>query len=316
MSDSSKQRASHVRSQAGMKRKHDRKNEIRRKKKMTIKCQGENNVFKQNFNLLRQNKQLNVTVQRMKKASLHQLHTKNPTSIHQVNMHLHCRTMANQHLSDLPVQFPVDGMKRAKTSTQSIKRGGCFGQVYPVHLLKLSGRVIVAKEIAMDKATPLDINLELKVSHALSGHKNFPYVYGYIEPNILLMENLGKYNNNCLTVDTIHDILISSQINFDEDWWVKIAGQLIEGLVHMHGLFLLHNDIKTNNIIIKNEIATIIDFGKCTNLYYPYKYNLTNRQQHTYLKRYKHIAPELIDGSAFQSEKTDTYSLGHVFSNW
>ena len=136
--------------------------------------------------------------------------------------------------------------------------------------------MIVAKEISTDTSSALDINVEMKVSHLLSGHGNFPLVFGYISPNILLMQNLGTLSYNGFAVRTVSDVLTKKILN--QPSWVLIATQLVKAIIHMHSLFILHNDIKNDNIIVntRKTSATIIDFGKATSLYHPYKYNLSN----------------------------------------
>ena len=56
----------------------------------------------------------------------------------------------------------------------------------------------------------------------------------------------------------------------------------------------------------------IIDFGKAKPLSSPKFYKLNKTEIEQYLRRYTHLAPELIKGLHPQSVLTDVYALGHV----
>ena len=48
-----------------------------------------------------------------------------------------------------------------------------------------------------------------------------------------------------------------------------IASGIISGVQKMHEMGILHNDLKENNILLKESFdvtAKIFDFGKCTHL--------------------------------------------------
>ena len=61
----------------------------------------------------------------------------------------------------------------------------------------------------------------------------------------------------------------------------------------MHMKRFLHNDLKSDNIVLFKEIhSVIIDFGWCRSSHYPKRYSLTAREQTKYEKPHRHIAPE------------------------
>ena len=62
--------------------------------------------------------------------------------------------------------------------------------------------------------------------------------------------------------------------------------------MHMNGL--LHNDIKTNNVLMKNiDTPILVDVGKVTSRYYPEVYKLTESQKLRYNRKYPYLAFEL-----------------------
>ena len=84
----------------------------------------------------------------------------------------------------------------------------------------------------------------------------------------------------------------------------------------MHVAELLHNDIKTNNVLLKkmNDIILIlIDAGKVRSRYYPDVYKLSESQKVRH-KKYPHLAYKLQNEyGAKQSVAIDVFSLGYLF---
>ena len=84
----------------------------------------------------------------------------------------------------------------------------------------------------------------------------------------------------------------------------------------MHGLGLVYRDLKTNHVVFYKTCSkeppypVIIDFGKCQKIEEGTQYHLTSAEQVKYLKKYKHIAPDLIDGQTKPTPRTDVYSFG------
>ena len=228
------------------------------------------------------------------------------------SVRLESKTFLNNMLSSKPTMCTLDSFRKIISCSS---RSGTFGSTYPVNFCKLSGMVVVAKEIDTKLSTPLEISVEAKVGHLLSGHTNFPFVFGFVNPNIILMQNLGELTEHGeFSVNTVHDYLYSGTPLLPSDW-LSISNQILCAISEMHELQILHNDIKSNNIIIhRNKTPFIIDFGKATAVQCPSKYNLSNSQKGKYKRKYPHLAPDLVDGLCAQSVLTDTYSIGFLFS--
>ena len=224
-----------------------------------------------------------------------------------------------------PADLVIHSIRRLSDSRYS----GTFGSISVGMFLE--GKTYVAmKTISMKKSSELDILAEVRVTHALSGHYLFPYCYGFIRPNILVMSLYGNYENKTLEVFTLEKIVQMREhvinprsercIDKNKDnevYFVKIAQQLVEGISYMHQLKILHNDIKMNNVIMHgqhHEFLKIIDFGKSTLVSHPVKYNLSKEQQCFYNQHYKYLAPELRNSISKQTEMTDTYSVGYIFT--
>ena len=64
----------------------------------------------------------------------------------------------------------------------------------------------------------------------------------------------------------------------------------------MHGLNVLHNDLKENNFLLAETrlmIPKICNFGKSTLVYSGNVYNLNDQHKKIYNERHRHIAYEL-----------------------
>ena len=96
--------------------------------------------------------------------------------------------------------------------------------------------------------------------------------------------------------------------------------QASSALYYLHNAGYLHNDIKCDNILLTsndssstNVNAVLNDFSKCTPVTEGKMYRLSSQDKQKYHKYHSHIAPEVIEGVASQSTKSDIYSLGLAF---
>ena len=224
---------------------------------------------------------------------------------------------------------PADLVIHSIRHLSDTRYSGTFGSI-SVGMFLEDRKNVAMKTISMKKSSELDILAEVRVMHALSGHYLFPYCYGFIRPNIVVMSLYGNFENKTLEVFTLekviqmreHIINPSSERYITKNkanyiYFVKIAKQLVDGISYMHQLEILHNDIKTNNVLMygkHKEFLKIIDFGKTTTISHPVTYNLNEEQRHFYNQNYKYLAPELRNSVSKQTEMTDTYSVGYIFT--
>ena len=92
--------------------------------------------------------------------------------------------------------------------------------------------------------------------------------------------------------------------------------RLSETLAYIHKHGLLHNDIKSDNIVLyfdeKQLKPVLIDFGKACAMEDGKHYKLSDEEKKKYREKHTQIAPEIVDGTAPQSTASDIYSLGRV----
>ena len=107
---------------------------------------------------------------------------------------------------------------------------------------------------------------------------------------------------------------------FNRTQWLYTGQKLIATLSFIHGKMYLHNDLHANNIVFRPNwdppCPVIIDFGKATTIADPKRYNLTTEKGAEHLRKYPHLAPELLKSCSpptFTSTKTDIFSLGFIF---
>ena len=231
----------------------------------------------------------------------------------------HHRTTIGKHQSQLAKKAVVDHLTSSPVvlsddfvvEVKKTKFCGTFGAISVVRLAEL-GVMAVCKTIS--QSTDLDIAAEGRVAHALGGHRFFPYCYGIILPNRLMLQMLGDYDDG-LSVNNFGQIAkLVSKLQL-----VDLSCQLLEAISFMHQYGLLHNDIKPNNILVHgkdNMKLKVIDFGKVTLINNPYIYNLNSEQQKTYNKYHSYLAYELRNiPNTGQSVLTDTFSVGYCLKH-
>ena len=100
--------------------------------------------------------------------------------------------------------------------------------------------------------------------------------------------------------------------------WLQIMKKVIDALHHVHGLGIIHRDLKTDNVVFYCSDSlqpVIIDFGKSVYACSAKKFVLSEAKKVEYRQNHKHIAPDLIDGLVKPSPASDVYSFGRLFKN-
>ena len=155
-----------------------------------------------------------------------------------------------------------------------------FGSVSVIKLIDLNVSV-AAKEIDIKRASRKAILAEVVVMLSLSGN------------NVILMQLLATFqNDNVVSHRTLkkhckEEITISDMIT--------ILIGILNGFLYMHSKYILHNDIKADNIIVCPGLKPkITDFGKATLKTEPVLYNLSKEETEKYNNYYhRHLAYEL-----------------------
>lgn len=186
---------------------------------------------------------------------------------------------------------------------------GTFGIVKLAYFKTL--KVYCAVKIG--KMSYFDAVRECRIFQKVQGCCYFPYVYGVLN-NCLVMEFVGE-EENVKTVYSERKMNYVSQLQ-----WTRICYHITAALLFLHKSGLLHNDIKSNNVLLKKDTAgslvpKVIDMGKVTTKREPAVYKLTQRQKERYNKLHTYLAPELRNNfGAKCSIYSDIYSLGVMFS--
>ncbi|XP_029937913.1 MAPK/MAK/MRK overlapping kinase isoform X2 [Myripristis murdjan] len=82
--------------------------------------------------------------------------------------------------------------------------------------------------------------------------------------------------------------------------------QLCKSLAHMHRCGIFHRDVKPENILIKQDVLKLGDFGSCRSVY--------SKPPHTeYISTRWYRAPECLLTDGYYSLKMDIWSAGCVF---
>lgn len=110
----------------------------------------------------------------------------------------------------------------------------------------------------------------------------------------------------------------------DHDLQLRIVLDIVSGLKHIHQAGILHNDLHTGNVLMKQNLGcsritpVIGDFGLSSTFTTGQKYRLVpstgqslEEARKEFHGHHPHIAPEAIDIS-WPNTKTDIYSLGYL----
>ena len=96
------------------------------------------------------------------------------------------------------------------------------------------------------------------------------------------MELVAHYNGvKCSTV-TLCERVSSNDVS-SLTYWHSLCYQMANAVKFMHSCLILHNDIKGDNVLLKeNEsicILKITDFGKATHAHNPASYDLSEKNK-------------------------------------
>ena len=102
--------------------------------------------------------------------------------------------------------------------------------------------------------------------------------------------------------------------------WKRVLLGCVAALVYLRSKNILHNDIKSDNILIEmlpsdytTARSVLIDFNKARFSEDGVTYKLSNEDKRKYAKFHPQVAPEIRNGTGKQTFASDIYSLGRVF---
>ncbi|XP_003902341.3 MAPK/MAK/MRK overlapping kinase isoform X6 [Papio anubis] len=132
-------------------------------------------------------------------------------------------------------------------------------------------------------------------------------------PNILTLHEVvfdrksGSLALICELMDmNIYELIRGRRYPLSEKKIMHYMYQLCKSLDHIHRNGIFHRDVKPENILIKQDVLKLGDFGSCRSVY--------SKQPYTeYISTRWYRAPECLLTDGFYTYKMDLWSAGCVF---
>ena len=192
---------------------------------------------------------------------------------------------------------------------------GTFGNCYLAYYrdILVAVKEFKAEKFGHDKMKK-EVRHEAKMISHLKDHRGVPLLFGIVTKNepLSLITKFHGLKDKCVTLS---NLIKKKKLN--NPTWLGILKDIIEALGRIHSSGILHNDLKSNNVVMEQRKQewnpVIIDFGKARFCSDPKPVmSLLTVTQDKYRKRYPYIAPEIVNGSGRQSCASDIYSLSKV----
>lgn len=191
---------------------------------------------------------------------------------------------------------------------------GTFGECYLRHYRNIPVCVKYFQTCSYN-----EVIKEANIMLELQGHPNLPILFGISAKSQSPSYLITKFHGNDRSVkrSTLSAIVRSNSQCLKKEEAFKIAFDCSRGIMHIHNMGILHNDIKGNNIVVEKLggrlSPVIIDFGKsCKMSEATYYHHVPISERAEYSKRYPQVAPELIKRTHIRSKYSDIYSFGRV----
>uniref|UniRef100_A0A3Q2PCR2 MOK protein kinase n=1 Tax=Fundulus heteroclitus TaxID=8078 RepID=A0A3Q2PCR2_FUNHE len=195
----------------------------------------------------------------------------------------------------------VKGMHRYKI----IKKigEGTFSEVLKTQSLK-DGKFYACKTMkqtinSLDQANNLR---EVQAMKRLSPHANIIQLH-----ELIYDKGTGTVSLICELMEmNIYELIQGRQTPLPDHTVKSYMYQLCKSLDHMHSSGIFHRDVKPENILIKQNVLKLGDFGSCRSVY--------SRPPHTeYISTRWYRAPECLLTDGYYGLKMDVWSAGCVF---
>ena len=201
---------------------------------------------------------------------------------------------------------------------------GSFGSCY---LAAYRGIDVVVKEFRLryynngskkeaETRVREELIYEARIMTKLGDHPGLPLLFGVCSeraPYRIIMQFHGSQDGSSMT---IANVLAKKQIT-DKATWTRVICKTAVALSRIHGKGFLHNDLKSDNVVIDHRNGTynpvVIDFGKSVPLSGARGPKILSLdKQRTYSREFPHIAPEIVGGFRGQSVASDIFSLAKI----
>jgi len=183
------------------------------------------------------------------------------------------------------------------------KKGeGTFSEVLTVKLQ--DGRMAAVKRMKT-KFSSWDQVKQLREVQALERLKGHPNIIELMDVNFDMQTK--KLDLVCELMDmNIYERIKNRQHHLPESLVKGFTYQLCKALHHMHKLGIFHRDVKPENILIKDELLKLADFGSCRGIYSKPPFT-------EYISTRWYRPPECLITNGHYTFKMDIWSAGCVF---
>ena len=159
-----------------------------------------------------------------------------------------------------------------------------------------------------------DVLREAQMIAHLGDHRGLPLLFGVVTKS-LPSRLISQFHGESGSCTTLHKEI--KRVRLQKVSWHEILKRIIAALNHVHAAGVIHNDIKSNNIVLEKRREewnpVIIDFGKARLITNPKPVmELSISAQEEYRRSYPHIAPEIVCGKGLQSVASDVFSFGKI----
>lgn len=174
---------------------------------------------------------------------------------------------------------------------------GSFATVYEATDMSINKPVAVKifdKRMLKDKSKRQEVQDELDLISRFD-HPNIIKLFRVTEDQdklYIVMENWGKFSLD----EFVYKKLL------DKSMFKSIFGQLCDALVYLHKHNVFHRDIKLSNIMIRDGIVCLLDFGLASNSNYV--------KEFLYCGTPTYMAPEIILKQGYEGSPVDVWSFG------
>lgn len=236
----------------------------------------------------------------------------------------HSQAIASDTLYEINPVMLVDPLVNGKRMEYHIGRGS-----FAIVKLQYYRGIYVAVKRFLVHTVKEDVLREATILSKLC-HPSLPFLFGICTTQaqykiVMQFHGILKNSGSLPVTVRLYEEIKQSTIGITCNGYLIICAQLLEAIDYLHNMALiLHNDIKSDNIVIEKLSETyagcddfgyntvLIDFGKATALGEGRLYRLTPRQRDEYRAKYFNVAPEVIEGEHKQSVYSDMFSVGGV----
>ncbi|XP_023392895.1 MAPK/MAK/MRK overlapping kinase isoform X6 [Pteropus vampyrus] len=180
---------------------------------------------------------------------------------------------------------------------------GTFSEVMKMQSLR-DGNYYACKQMKQHFESVEQVNSlrEIQALRRLNPHPNILTLH-----EVVFDRKSGSLALICELMDmNIYELIRGRRHPLSEKKIMCYMYQLCRSLDHMHRNGIFHRDVKPENILIKQDVLKLGDFGSCRSVYSTQPYT-------EYISTRWYRAPECLLTDGFYSYKMDLWSAGCVF---